>query len=213
MVKGSGRKPVVGLLGGIGSGKSTVAGCFARLGCGVIDADDLAKRALRRREVKRQLKVWFGPSAFTPAGAVDRAALAELVFGDAAALQRLEALIHPPVHRERARLRRRYQGAKRVKAIIEDVPLLLEKGLDQECDVLVFVQARQQVRLRRLAASRGWGPKELRRRENVQVPLDKKKRAADYVIDNNADEADTLSQTRRVLSQILQDLLKAAHPR
>jgi dephospho-CoA kinase len=200
----TGRKPVVGLLGGIGSGKSTVARCFQRLRCAVIDADKLAKNALRRPQIKQRIRQWWGPAVLTPSGAVSRPALAQRVFDDVRARRRLESLIHPLVRRQRQQLRSRYRGQKRVKAIIEDVPLLLEAGLARECDVLVFVHAPLQVRQRRVAAARGWSTAELRRREKAQTPLDKKKRVADYVIVNNADVAETLSQTRRVLSQILQ---------
>lgn len=207
------RKPVIGLVGGIGAGKSTIARLFERLGCGVIDADVLAGQALQRPAVKRRLKAWWGPAVLTAAGNVDRRRLADITFGHPSQLKRLEGLIHPLVHQARRRLRRRYDRNTRIKAIIEDVPLLLEKGLVGQCDAVVYVRAKRAVRLRRLARSRGWSRHELQRREKAQAPLDKKRRNADYVIDNNADMGDSLSQTRRVLSQILKRFQSAARPR
>lgn len=204
---------MIGLVGGIGAGKSTIAGMFKRLGCGVIDADALTGQALERPEVKRRLEAWWGPTVLTAAGKVDRAVLAKKTFGNPAQLRRLEGLIHPLVHEGRRRLRSRYVRDKRIKAIVEDVPLLVEKGLVGECDAVVYVRAGRAVRLARVVGSRGWSEKDLRSREKVQTPLDKKRRLADYVIDNNADEGKTLSQTRRVLSQIIKRFESAARPR
>jgi dephospho-CoA kinase len=86
--------------------------------------------------------------------------------------------------------------------MVEDSPLLLESGIDRDCDVKVLVDAPFETRLRRVRRARGWDAQELRRREKNQVPLDIKRQQADYVIINDADEAQCLEQTRRVLSQI-----------
>jgi dephospho-CoA kinase len=195
-------KPVIGIIGGVGSGKSTVARLFGSLGCAVIDADTLAHEAISRPDVQRQIIAWWGPGVLKPDGTLDRRAVGRIVFNDEAQLLRLESLVHPMVRRRRAELREQYQGDPGVIAIVEDTPLLLEKGLAGDVDALVFVAADEPERGRRVA-DRGWVAGELGRREKMQLPLDTKRNRADYIIDNNAGEAETLLHVRRVLSQIL----------
>ncbi|MCC7407531.1 MAG: dephospho-CoA kinase [Phycisphaeraceae bacterium] len=196
-------KPILGLTGGIGSGKSLVARQFASLGCAVIDADELAREALDSSAVQEQLRQWWGPEVIGEDGRVNRRVVAQKVFNNPQELARLEGLVHPRVHAGRERLRGQYQADPAVVAIVEDCPLLLEKGIDAGCDVVVFVDAPKPLRLARVAASRGWSEAELDRREKNQWPLDKKVQRADYVIKNDAGEQECLTQTRRVLSQIL----------
>lgn len=200
------RKPIIGLVGGIGSGKSLVARQLASLGCGVIDADQLARAALEQDPATRaKLVQWWGPKALKPDGQVDRAAVGRIVFDQPLQRRRLEDLLHPLVHAGRRRLRAQFQSDPTIVAIVEDTPLLMEKGLDRECDVIIFVSAPTPQRLQRLALSRGWTAEELARREKTQLPLDIKARRADYVIENSAGEDECLRHVRRVLSQILQD--------
>lgn len=197
-------KPVIGLLGGIGSGKSTVAKLFASLGCAVIDADVLAKNALMQPPVLAAVREKFGAEIFASDGLLNRAALAKLVFSDPARLAYLESLTHPLVHQERARLRKKAQEDPTIVAVVEDCPLLLEKQLDGDIDVLVFVEASPEVRLARVSARRGWTSDQLKSREKMQLGLDIKAKRAQYVIENNATEAHCLANVRRVLSQILE---------
>ena len=195
-------KPVIGLLGGPGSGKSFVAQAFAAQGCGVIDADRIAREALDDPEVRSQLVAWWGGDIVTPDGRVDRKAVARIVFDQPAELQRLESAVHPRVAARRAELRRAFNADPKIRAIIEDVPLLLEKNLDAGCDVLVFVDAPRTVRLERVARTRGWTEADLDAREKNQLPLDSKRRAADYVLDNSAGESQLSEQVRTVLAQL-----------
>ena len=205
MVTASRGKPVIGLVGGIGSGKSLVARQMAQLGCGVIDADELARQVLDEPATVEQLVSWWGPAVLGPDGRIDRKAVGRIVFDAPAELARLEGLVHPQVHARRRALRRRFEADRRIAAIVEDCPLLLEKGLDADCDVVIFVASDRDRRLERLARARGWTEADLQRREKNQLPLDIKARRADYVVDNSATEADTMSHVRRVLSQILHD--------
>jgi dephospho-CoA kinase len=199
------RKAVIGLTGGIGSGKSYVARLMAELGCAVIDSDMLAHEALADEQVRSGIAERFGRQVFGATGEVDREALAQIVFGDATELSMLEQLIHPFVRRERMRLRQTYQGDPAVVAIVEDCPLLLEKQLGDECDVTIFVQADRATRLRRVAR-RGWTASELAKREKNQLGLDHKAKYADYVIVNDADEAHCLAQVKGALSKIFSAL-------
>lgn len=199
-----GRKPVIGLMGGIGSGKSRVAAMFAALGCAVIDADALAREALDNPEVVESVRSWWGARVVDDEGRVDRKAVARIVFADPTELRRLEELTHPLVLARRAELRARYMANPSVLAIIDDTPLLIEKGLDRDCDVLVFVDAPFEVRLERVARTRGWTRDELRSREKMQTPLDIKRQRADYVLQNGAEASGCEAHVQHVLSQILQ---------
>lgn len=196
-------KAVIGVTGGIGSGKTLVAGQLAELGCVVIDADALAADALEHRRVRHQLVDWWGPGVIDEHGGIKRRVVARIVFDDPEQLRRLESLIHPHVYRARQQLYRRYQDDSQCRAIVEDCPLLLEVGLDKQCDAVIFVAASREVRLRRLAASRGWAEQDLARREKNQLPLDTKAKRADYVVVNDADEAETRSQVSNIFSQIM----------
>lgn len=195
--------PVIGLAGGIGSGKTLVARQLAQLGCAVIDSDLLARQMLDEPACRAQIVRRWGDRVVGADGAIDRKALAAIVFADDAQLRSLEAIIHPAVHRERARLREEYACNDSILAIVEDCPLLFEKGLDAECDVTIFVASSRATRLRRVAASRGWSERDLVAREKMQWELDIKAQRADYVVSNDADEADCLRQVSRILSQIL----------
>jgi dephospho-CoA kinase len=197
-------KPIIGVTGAIGGGKSTAAGLMRALGAAVIDADALARGALDVAEVRDTLKAWWGAGVLDAAGGVDRRAVGKIVFGNGEELKCLEALVHPLVHRERAALRQRYQDDPEVLAIVEDCPLLFEAEIAKTCDAVVFVDAPRAVRLARLKASRGWEGAELDRRESNQWPLDTKRAAADYVVDNHADLAELDRHVRRVFSQIVQ---------
>ena len=194
---------MIGLMGGVGSGKSLVADQLASLGCGVIDSDALGHAALEDAEIRAELVRRWGGEILAAGGRVDRAKVARMVFERPQRLRELEKLVHPRVHAERKRLREAYEADESVKAIVEDCPLLVETGVDGQCDVTIFVAADRQRRLERVAAQRGWDEPELADREKQQVGLDRKADLADYVVDNNAGEEDCLSQVRRVLSQIL----------
>lgn len=196
-------KPVVGLTGGIGAGKSLVGRYLQQLGGAVIDADELAREALDDPKMRQQVVERWGRGVLGEDGRVERAKLARMVFQDPEQLRQLERLIHPLVHKVRAALHERHQGDPRVKAIVEDCPLLLEVGLDKQCDAVIFVDAPRSQRLQRLGASRGWTNQDLARRENNQLPLDKKVERADYVVVNDVSAAECFAHVRNVFSQIL----------
>lgn len=199
-----GNKPVIGLMGGIGSGKSLVARLFAAQGCAVIDADALARAAIDDPHVKQTIVQWWGSDVIAPDGKVNRKAIADIVFTDPAQLRRLEGITHPRVIAQRAAMREQYLRDDSVPAIVDDTPLLVEKNMQGECDVLVFVDVPLETRVARVQATRGWTRDELISREKMQTSLDIKRNLADYVVQNDADELVCETRVRRVLSQILQ---------
>jgi dephospho-CoA kinase len=195
-------KPIIGITGGIGAGKSFVARLFGELGCCVIYSDEQVYRVYQRQDVKDELRRWWGDRVFTPAGEIDRKAVAKIVFADPVERRRLEALVHPIVNRQRTAIMQAAANDPAIPAYVWDVPLLFETGLNRECDAVVFVDAPLDVRLNRIKA-RGWSAEELSTRENSQFPLDKKRSSAHYCI-SNANGVDVVrDQARDVLSRIL----------
>lgn len=195
-----GRKPIIGLVGGIGSGKSTVARLLAESGAAVIDADALNRDQLRHPDVIRTVVSWWGEKIRDATGALDRRRIAKKIFDDAAQRHRLEALLHPRIAAERDRLIAGYQRDDAVWGIVLDTPLLVEAGLDQRCAAVVFVDAADDIRRQRVQEHRGWDEAEWRRRENSQEALDKKRASADYVVTNNSTD---LKELRNDVNSLL----------
>lgn len=197
------RKPIIGLAGGIGAGKSTVARTLAELGAGIVASDEISRSLICRAEVVGVLRQWWGDSILDAEGRVDRQRIGDRVFGDAAQRARLEQLLHPLVAQERGALIKQFQGDAAVRAIVLDSPLLYEAGLDRECDVVWFVEAERGVRARRLEQVRHWSLEELDRREKLQKPLDFKRAKADYRIVNNSSIEDLRLQVARLFSLVV----------
>lgn len=195
-------KPIIGIAGGIGSGKSFVADLFGELGCLVIRSDDAVHEAYRDPQVREAIRQWWGEAVFRPDGEVDRSAIGRIVFADPEQRRRLERLLHPVVARTRQAAMERSADDPQVRAFVWDTPLLFETGLERQCDAVVFVEAPEDLRLSRVQ-TRGWDRAELARRENLQMPLDKKREISDYVIRNTADAEYARGQVRDVLSRIL----------
>jgi dephospho-CoA kinase len=196
-------KPViVGLLGGIASGKSTVAARLAGFGALVIDADRIAHEVLSAPELGRPLRRLFGDDAFDAEGRPDRGRIGEAAFADPELLAGLEALVHPAV---RERMGKAIEAAGDVPAVVVDAPLLLEGGLTGIADVLVFVEAPTQVRIDRARAQRGWEPGELERREDRQAPVGEKRNRARLTIRNDGTLEDLDAQAEELWREILSE--------
>lgn len=196
-------KPIIGLIGGIGAGKTTLSHEMAEHGGLVINADVHAREAIEDDDVKQQLREVFGDEVITSDGEVNRGRLADLIFENQRNRQIVESLVHPKVAARRQKMIAQAQADPDVKFIVLDVPLLFEVRLNEQCDHVVFVDTSRERRLQRLSDRRGWTDSELERREKNQMPLDRKREMADHVIDNNASEADAQRQVRDVLARIL----------
>ncbi|MBL0922418.1 MAG: dephospho-CoA kinase [Phycisphaerales bacterium] len=197
------RPVVIGLAGSVGAGKSTVARLLAERGCVVVDSDAAVRALLATAPVRDELVRWWGDGVLDGAGALDRSAIARVVFADPLQRRRLEAFIHPLLApgRDRAIAKAGEAGAP---AVVLDAPLLFEAGLDAECDAVIVVDAPRTLRLARVRGARGWTEEELARREKSQHPLEDKRRRADYLLDNSGDEADLAESVARVFSKIME---------
>ncbi len=177
---------VIGVVGGICSGKSTVARMFGQLGAVVLDADAAAGDVLARKEIRDAIRVRWGEGVFDDDGTLNRAAVSRIIFGDDSHSARerafLEGLVHPQVREtfEAAISECRLRG---VPAVVLDVPLLVEAGWHTACDVIVYISSAPGDRQRR-AAERGWPPGELARREATQWAVAQKQSCTDAEIDN-----------------------------
>ncbi len=179
------KKNIIGIMGGIASGKSTVAKELAKMGCAVIDADKMAKELLNNEDVKRTLKSKFGSGIFDENGGIDRKKLAAIVFSDAASVRAVNEVIHPKVLEETEKLIEKYRRRPDIKAIILDMPLLAEVGWEKRCDKLIFVRCDEKIRLERAQKKGILDENELKKRENFQISLDKKLAMAQYIVENN----------------------------
>ena len=178
-------KPVLGLLGGIASGKTTVAGLLARHGGHVVPADQITHRILDEADVRARLTARWGKRVLGENGRIDRRRLADVAFESREALEALNAIVHPPVLDEMRRDIAAAQRRDNVDFIVIDAALLVEAGQRDLCDRLVFVDADRDQRTGRVAGYRQWPEGELERRESYHKPLSVKRQMADVVVVNN----------------------------
>lgn len=197
----TGKKPIIGILGGIASGKSTVAAEFAKLGCKVINADKIARELLEKDAVKRQIVAAFGPSILDQKGRIDRKRLAGIVFADARKLSSLNLIVHPLVLERVEQQIKRYSRRNQVRAIVLDMPLLAEVDWAKRCDRLIFVRCTEKIRAER-AKKLGFDKNQLKIRENFQISLDKKAGIADNTIENNSDFSALVRQVADIFTDI-----------
>jgi dephospho-CoA kinase len=177
---------IIGLTGGIGSGKSTVSGILRELGATVVDADEAARAVVEPGEpALDEIRQEFGDEVIGPGGGLDREAVAERVFGDEAARRRLNAITHPRVGEWMA-ARIAEAAARGIEMVIMDTPLLYEAGLDGGAAETVVVWVPMEVQVQR-AVQRGMEEADVRARIRAQMPLDEKRGRADHVIDNSGD--------------------------
>jgi dephospho-CoA kinase len=201
-------KPVIGLIGGMGSGKSLVAEEFARHGGKVISGDQLGHEGLRQPAIRDRLVGRWGSDVLTEDGDIDRHKVAAIVFNDQAELQALQSAVYPWIER---RFREEVAAAEQepaVKFIVLDAAVMLEAGWNNVCNWLVYVHAPRHLRLRRLAEQRGWGAKEVEAREAAQWPLTEKVTRADFAVDNAGSRSETARQVESLLRRL--GLLPAA---
>ena len=200
---------VIGLTGGIGSGKSTVSALLAELGARVIDADRIVHELQAPgRPMVAELARAFGPEILDAEGALDRKALGEIVFRDAEARERLNAIVHPQVGAE---CRRRLEAAQRegVPVVVLDIPLLFEGraagrgGASQlPVDLTLVVWVPEALQVKRQCARDGCTRDQALARIRAQLPLDRKRELADHVIDNSGSRDETRRQVEALYARL-----------
>ena len=186
---------VVGLTGGVASGKSFVANCFEELGAHRIDADQVAHEVLSDKSVIDRIVDRWGNEVLEADGQINRKRLGEFVFAgpDEKELDHLESIVHPVIririHEQLVQLKKSAQ----VEILVLDIPLLFEGEYDQHCDHVIFVDTSESVRKQR-AKLRGWADNELDRRESRQLSVEEKKLRANVVIENSGSKEATARQ-------------------
>jgi len=198
---------LVGLTGGIATGKSTVTAMFAHLGAKVVDADLLAREVVMPGQpAHAQIVREFGPDVLQEDGALDRKRLGALVFADAQKRKRLEEITHPAIRVRQQRILSVYEEEAFDGIVIWDAALLVESGGAKGMDRVVVVTADPAAELRRLVDRDGFSEEEARGRMASQMPLAEKAKVADYVIDNSGSRAETERRVREVHRALLDEL-------
>lgn len=193
----------IGLTGGIGSGKSTVADLLSSEGFLIVDADQVARDIVEPGQpALAELAEAFGQDILKPDGTLDRAGLAAKAFVSEEQTALLNAITHPRIAEESAR-RFNEAEAQGVKVAVYDMPLLVEKGLDRKMDLVVVVDVDVEERVRRLVEKRGLTEDDVRRRIASQVPDDVRLKAADIVVDNNGTLEDLHAEASKLIAEIL----------
>ncbi len=201
---------LVGLTGGIATGKSTVSAMFAHLGAKVVDADLLAREVVMPGQpAHAQIVKEFGQDVLQDDGSLDRQRLGSIVFADPQKRKRLEEMTHPAIRARQQRILSVYEEEAFEGIVIWDVALLIESGGAEAVDRVVVVAADPATELQRLIARDGLSEEEARRRVASQMPLAEKVKVAAYVIDNSGARAETERRVREVYRALLDDL-KAA---
>lgn len=191
---------IIGLTGSFGTGKTLVASVFRSLGAKVIDADKLARGSLKKGSpVYRKIVMEFGRSVLSSGGSIDRKKLAARVFADKAKRTKLERIIHPEVIRS---IMTEIGLARSGDTVVIDAPLLIEAGLAKAVGTVIVVKASRARQIERCMKKFGMDKRDVERRIDSQIPLNRKIRMADFVIDNNGTVSETITKTRKVWRKI-----------
>jgi dephospho-CoA kinase len=191
---------LIGLSGGIGSGKSTVSGFLRELGAHVVDADEAARAVVEPGTPGFEAVVAEFGAAMVREGRLDRSRLAETVFHDRGALERLNAIVHPLVREWTvARLAEAAEAGEAI--VVQDIPLLFENNYEPLFKATVLVYVPEPLQMERLVA-RGMAEADARARIANQLPIDEKRARATYLIDNSGSREETRAQTERVWTEI-----------
>ena len=199
-----GGKPVIGIVGGIGAGKSAAAAELVAMGCRLIDADRIGHEVLDHEEVRRQVRERWGDGVFDPDGQVNRKVLASQVFADPDELKALNEILHPSMRRRMAEQIAVAASDPAAAGVVLDAAVLFEAGWDDLCSHVVFVSAPDEQRYARVSAGRGWTRAEWEKREKSQISLDKKAAKCDSTIDNRTSVSRLREQVRKLFHRICQ---------
>ncbi len=189
---------IIGLTGGIATGKSAVVEMLRRKGAYIIDADQLAREVVEPQQPAWQEIVdWLGDSILLSNRSLNRARVAELVFGDRERLEKLNSIIHPRVGARILERTKEIEQADPGAVIVYDIPLLIEAGMQEMTDLILLVYAPRALQLSRLQKRDGLSPEEAEKRLSAQMLIDEKKQYAHVIINNSYSLADTEKQVDR----------------
>jgi len=194
---------VIGIVGGIASGKSLVTSHLKSYGAVVLDADRIGHDVLQRRSVKAQIRQRWGREVFSANSQVDRSALAKIVFDPAQPdqLRYLETITHPLIADElRARIEKLREACD-VPFVVLDAPVMVKAGWYVVCDVIIFVDASLPVRWQR-ASLRGWTREMFHNRESMQATIDEKRKVSSHVVENNGSREELIRQVDEIWKQL-----------
>lgn len=197
-------KPIIGILGGIASGKSSVGKAFSQLGCEIINADAIAHELLDEETVREKIVALFGGEILDSTGNIDRKILAGIVFFDSNKLSLLNEILHPLVLERVESMIEQNNRREQIKAIVLDMPLLVEVGWAERCDKLIYVDCSLKNRLER-AKKAGLDENQLKIREKFQISLDIKRNLADNTVENNSDFLTLVRQVADIFSDMMDD--------
>lgn len=192
---------VVGILGGIGSGKSEVARLFQEYGAAVVSGDALGHEALKQPELKARIVERWGPGILDEHGEIQRRKLGGIVFAKEKERTALEEIVHPWIKRRLAEELAALKARPDVPLIVADAAIMAEAGWDALCDELIFIDVPREVRLERIRQQRGWTEKEVEAREAAQLPLTEKARRANTVVHNTGSPEDLRRQIEILLAR------------
>ncbi|MCF6158616.1 MAG: dephospho-CoA kinase [wastewater metagenome] len=196
---------IIGITGGISSGKSTVGRLFASLGAEYIDADEMCHKLILRKEYRDKIIEKFGTTVQDIRNRIDRSRLAEVVFRDKTRLDELCNILHPPVIEQIKSKIDTIEKQGRRRAVVIDAALLEESDLSLLCDFIVFVNTGKDQRTARSQVGRRWEKGELEKREHFQMSIEEKKKRADYIIDNNFTIENTSRQVREFWKHYIEE--------
>ncbi len=195
--------PVIGLTGGVATGKTLVTDYLKSKGVVVIDADLLSREAVRVGEpAYKEFLDEFGSEFIHPDGTLHRKKLADLIFNSSEKRKKLEEIIHPRVYEAAWKKIRKIQVQSPDALIVFSVPLLLESRHEKEVDKVVLVYADESVQIQRLMERNGYTEEEARKRISAQMPIEEKKKRADFLIHNTGTKEETLRQVDALLSKL-----------
>lgn len=194
-------KPILGLIGGMGSGKSFIASELARHGGRIISGDLAGHEALRQPDIKAKLVARWGTKILDENGDISRRAVAGVVFNKDEERRALESLVFPFIEQRFREESAKAQRDPAVRFVVLDAAIMLEAGWNNVCDRLVYVDSPRALRLQRLREQRGWKEEEVAAREQAQMPLEEKRRRADAVIENSGTSEEAARQVECLLRE------------
>ena len=199
---------VVGLTGGIATGKSTVSALLRKAGAVIIDADRIARKVVKKGQpAYREIAQNFGKTILLPDGEINRSVLGDIIFNDPQKKQLLNRIVHPHVRKEQDRQLKHIQKKDPDAIVILDIPLLIESQMQKDLSEVIVVYTPEHIQIKRLMQRDGISKADSLARVRSQMPIEEKKEKATIVIDNSGTRENTRTQTLKIF-QDLKDKLK-----